>query len=302
MTNSTFSRQLAQHVVADHSISAELDEWMRLLLQDYFAVTTGGRGAGSALAARAAVPSSPTRSDLLPSALHTGGGFAAPRDAALVNGITAHGLELDDTFEESSLHPGVVVFPAVLALADGRGSTWGQVLQASVLGYDVMCSVGVLLGASESYGRGFHPTGVAGALGAAAATSVLLGLNEDETVHALGLAANMAAGSLEFLFDGSWTKRLNAGNAAATGIRAGQLAAAGFTGPETSIEGRDGFLRQYGRGEVPGRNLHLEFGRGAFGRGALDTSIKFYPCCRYLLSRVALFDDGGVIFVDDARV
>ena len=267
-------------------MSAELSAWMRLLLLDYYAVNAGGSRRDSAVAARAAVQISSERTAFFPAALHGGDGFATMEDAALVNGITAHGLDMDDTFEESSLHPAVVIFPAVLALADANGQTTEQVLTAAALGYDVMCSAGVLLGAAESYGRGFHPTGVAGVLGAAAAAASLLGLNEDETVYALGLAANMAAGSLEFLSDGSWTKRLNAGHAAATGLRAAKLAAAGFNAPETSLEGRDGFLRQYGAGAVEGRKLWLEF-----GRGALDTSIKFYPCCRYMHGNIDLLRD-----------
>lgn len=267
-------------------MSAELTDWMRLLLLDYFAVCVGGAGRDSAAAARAAVHISPERSAIFTAVLHGVAGFVTVEDAALVNGITAHGLELDDTFEESSLHPGVVVFPAVLALADADGRTAEQVFQAAAVGYDVMCSIGVLLGARESYARGFHPTGVAGVLGAAAAAAALFGLDENQTVHALGLAANMAAGSLEFLSDGSWTKRLNAGHAAATGVRAAKLAAAGFTAPETSIEGRDGFLHQYGDGVVEGRELRLEF-----GRGALDTSIKFYPCCRYMHGNIDLLRD-----------
>lgn len=286
MSEITLSRQLARHVVANRTMSPEVSDWMRLLLLDYFTVTAGGATRDSAAAARAAIQISAERNAFYPAALHGVDGFATVQDAALVNGITAHGLELDDTFEESSLHPAVVIFPAVLAEADAKGYTAEKVLSAAAAGYDVMCSVGVLLGAAESYGRGFHPTGVAGALGAAAAAAALAGLDEDQTVNALGLAANMAAGSLEFLSDGSWTKRLNAGHAAATGLRAAALAGAGFTAPETALEGRDGFLRQYGEGLVEGRELRLEY-----GRGALDTSIKFYPCCRYMHGNIDLLRD-----------
>ena len=202
---------------------------------------------------------------------------ALPQDAALVNGITAHGLELDDTHEESSSHPGVAIWPAILAVAESNGSTMGQLVEAAVVGYDVMCSAGVLLGAAESYGRGFHPTGVAGILGAAAGCARLLGLDVSQTTQALGIAADTASGSLEFLSDGSWTKRLNAGAAASGGVRAALLGRAGFTAPRQSFEGRDGWLVQYGQGAVPGRTLRLEL-----GAGMATTSIKFYPCCRYM--------------------
>lgn len=279
----TISRALAHHVISNRTLTPEIHEWMLHLLLDYLAVTAGGTDRQSAEAARASVHTSRQPDHTRIAAIHGIEGWAAPEDAALVNGITAHGLELDDTHEQGSLHPAVVVFPAVLAVADTGGHTTQEVLLASALGYDIMCSVGVLLGAKESYGRGFHPTGVAGALGSAAAVSSLLRLTEEQTTHALGLAANMAAGSLEFLSDGSWTKRLNAGHAAATGIRAARLAAAGFTAPDRSLEGRDGFLRQYGQGSTSGRTLDLEF-----GKGSLETSIKYYPCCRYMHGNIDL--------------
>lgn len=286
MNAEPLARVIARHVCAPHPMNAKLVSWMRLLLLDYAAVTAGGVGRDSARAARRAVVLSPVRSAATPASIHGTSEFAAPQDAALVNGIAAHGLELDDTFEEASLHPAVVVFPALLALADAEGSSAEAVFRAAVIGYDVMCGIGTLVGAAESYGRGFHPTGVSGAVGAAAAAASLLGLGEEGSQHAISLAANMAAGSLEFLSDGSWSKRLNAGHAAATGIRAARLAQAGFTGPARAIEGRDGFLVQYGRGSVEGRGLRLEF-----GESALATSIKFYPCCRYMHGTIDLLRD-----------
>jgi 2-methylcitrate dehydratase PrpD len=286
MIGISFARQLARHVTADNKLTTEITDWMKLLLLDYYAVTTGGVDRDSAVAVRSAVSTAASPDSFFSASVHGTTLWATPDDAALINGVTAHGLELDDTFEESSLHPAVVIFPAVLALADERGYSAANVLKAAAVGYDVMCTSGVLLGAAESYGRGFHPTGVAGVLGAAAAVSSLFGLDEDQTTHALSLAANLAAGSLEFLSDGSWTKRLNAGHAATGGLRAGKLAAAGFTAPETSIEGRDGFLNQYGQGLIESRSLNL-----VFGKSALDTSIKFYPCCRYMHGNIDLLRD-----------
>jgi 2-methylcitrate dehydratase PrpD len=186
-------------------------------------------------------------------------------------------LELDDTHEPSSSHPGVAIISAVLGLAGELHSSWEEALTAMVLGYDVMGGVGVFVGAQETYARGFHPTGVAGALGAAAACSRLRGLSHKKTADAISLAANMASGSLEFLTDGSWTKRLNAGHAASVGLRAAMLASAGFEGPATALEGPHGFAAQYGHGVAPDRTLFLDF-----GAVARETSIKFFPCCRYM--------------------
>ncbi len=283
MISKTLAQALAEHVTDRHDVTPELRDWMQLLLFDFLGVSLGGANLHSAQAARSAVTVSANRSPQHSALIHGTGNWTTPEDAALVNGIMAHGLELDDTFEEGSLHPAVVIFPALLAVADERDLPAEELITAAAVGYDVMCSVGVLLGARESYGRGFHPTGVAGALGSAAAVARFLGLSVDQTRHALGLAANMASGSLEFLSDGSWTKRLNAGQAAATGIRAAKLAAAGFTGPERSLEGRDGFLVQYGQGLQAGRQLRLDF-----GQSALLTSIKFYPCCRYMHGNIDL--------------
>lgn len=271
------ARQLAAHAhaVMGAEIPRDLERLMRTLLFDYLAVAGGGVPLPSSRAVRRAVVVADSRSDDRPSRVLGTEGYAAPADAAFVAGTVGHGLEMDDTFEQASSHPGTVVLPAVNAVAAATGASWDTAMRAAIAGYDVMCAVGVQLGAAESYGRGFHPTGVTGALGAAAAAALLLGLDEQQTTMAISLAANTAAGSLEFLSDGSWTKRLNAGNAAAVGVRAAVLASTDFLGPETALEGRDGFLTQYGRGVL--RPLVLEL-----GAGARETSIKFYPCCRYM--------------------
>lgn len=278
MTHATLSERLAEHATGDHVIDVEARDRARLFLLDYLAIASAGALKDSARAAASAVTSwGPDDTVAGGCVLEGSTRRASAQDAALVNGITAHGLELDDTHEESSSHPGVAVWPALIAVAESNGNTMGQLFAAAVTGYDVMCSAGVLLGAAESYGRGFHPTGVAGILGAAAGCARLLGLDLNQTTHALGIAADSASGSLEFLSDGSWTKRLNAGAAASGGVRAALLARAGFTAPRRSIEGRDGWLVQYGRGAVPGRELTLEL-----GSGMRATSVKFYPCCRYM--------------------
>ncbi|MFT4165073.1 MAG: MmgE/PrpD family protein [Microlunatus sp.] len=279
------SQRLARHVRSGAgSEDVELTAWMRLLLLDYYTVAAGGADLGSTLAARGAVR---ILAEPSPGALSTvvGGGFAAADEAAFVNGVAAHGLDLDDTYEPASLHPGAVVFPAAIAVAEAEGRSTQDLLMAAAAGYDVTCALGLLLGARESYARGFHPTGVVGTVGAAAAAARLLELDENRLAHALGLAATMAAGSLEFLADGSWTKRLNAGQAAANGVRAARLAAAGFTAPATAFEGRDGFLRLYGAGPVEDRDLELP---DRFGQGAVATSVKFYPCCRYMHGNIDL--------------
>lgn len=282
---STFAEQIGKFVASDHELDAVNEEWLRLLHLDYAAVTLGGVSRSSALAVRKAIATSPEHGAWTPSSVVSekdNPSFASAENAALINGTIAHGLELDDTFEEGSLHPAVVIFPALFAVAEEEQINYQRLLIAAGVGYEVMCRVAVLIGAAESYGRGFHPTGISGAIGAAAAVANLLGLGTQETTNAIAISANITAGSLEFLSDGSWTKRLNAGNAAAQGIRAARLAQAGFDAPDTAIEGTNGFLNQYGHG-ANGRTLTLEF-----GTAARETSIKFYPCCRYMHGNIDL--------------
>jgi 2-methylcitrate dehydratase PrpD len=207
-----------------------------------------------------------------------GAGFStAAAWAALANGTAAHAIELDDVTTESSLHPGVAVIPAAFAVAEEWGAEPKSFLEAVVSGYDVTMRVGNALNPASAYARGFHPTGVAGAFGAATAAGRLLGLDADELARALGIAGTLAAGSLEYLSDGSWTKRLNAGWAAHAGIVAAQLAGEGFRGPATVFEGRLGVLHAYTDEPAPERLL-ADLGNPY---QVMQVSIKPYACCRY---------------------
>jgi 2-methylcitrate dehydratase PrpD len=126
------------------------------------------------------------------------------------------------------------------------------------------------------YRRGFHPTGTCGAFGAAAAAGAVLGLDVNAITTALGVAGSQASGSMEFLADGSWTKRLHPGWSAAAGMHAAALAGAGFRAPATIIEGRFGFLHGYSDGADGGAVV------GGEGYELCRTSIKPHACCRYM--------------------
>jgi 2-methylcitrate dehydratase PrpD len=197
--------------------------------------------------------------------------------AALANGTSAHALELDDVTTESSLHPGVAVIPAAFATAQERSAPATAFLEAVVAGYEVTIRVGNALNPASAYARGFHPTGVAGVFGAAMASGRLLGLDQAELTNALGIAGSLASGSLEYLADGAWTKRLNAGWAAHAGIVAAGLAQAGFTGPASVFEGRLGTLHAYSDDPRPERLL-ADLGDAL---QIMTVSIKPYACCRY---------------------
>jgi 2-methylcitrate dehydratase PrpD len=197
--------------------------------------------------------------------------------AALANGTAAHAVELDDVTTESSLHPGVAIIPAALAIAQERGSSPQAFFAAIVAGYEVTMRVGNALNPASAYARGFHPTGVAGVFGAAVAAGRLIGLDAAGLTQALGIAGTMAAGSLEYLSDGAWTKRLNAGWAAHAGISAATLAQAGFTGPASVFDGRLGVLHAFT--DAPfGDRLLADLGHVP---QIMRVSIKPYACCRY---------------------
>ena len=202
---------------------------------------------------------------------------ASPSYAALANGTAAHSLELDDVVNEASLHPAVAIMPAALAAAHISGCSAQELIAAISAGYEVMIKLGVALDPAAHYARGFHPTGTCGTMGAAITAAKILKLNQKAMLNALGIAGSQAAGSMEFLSDGAFTKRLHPGWAAHSGIIAALLARENFTGPGTIIEGRFGFLHAYSSGSKSGKVLQ-DWGDPW---EVLHTSIKPHACCRY---------------------
>lgn len=165
-------------------------------------------------------------------------------DAALVNGTAAHGEDYDDTFEGGPVHAGVVVVPAALALAQHRGLDGTAVMRAIAIGAELMSRLS-LVAPQAIHKAGFHPTAVIGAMAAAASAGAAIGLDRVRLAHALGIAGSLASGIIEYLADGSWTKRLHPGAAAQAGLRAALLAEGGFVGPASVFEGDHGFFRAF---------------------------------------------------------
>ncbi|HSR54976.1 MAG TPA: MmgE/PrpD family protein [Alphaproteobacteria bacterium] len=164
--------------------------------------------------------------------------------AAMFNGTAAHGEDFDNTYEGCPVHSGAVIVPAVLAVAESRGLTGARAFAGMAAGIEVMCRMGQVAGKGV-HSAGFHPTAVIGAMGAAAGAGVALGLDPPALVRAFGLAGSCAAGIIEYLADGSWTKRMHAGWAAQAGIRAATMAQAGFIGPISVYEGEHGFYTAF---------------------------------------------------------
>src|SRR4029078_5619322 len=135
---------------------------------------------------------------------------------------------------------------------------------------------GNALNPASAYRRGFHPTGVAGVFGAATGAAKLLGLDSNGLASAIAISGTLASGSLEFLSDGTWTKRLNAGWAAHSGVFAARLAAEGFGGPLSAIEGPHVFLRAY-TDDAYSQPLLEGLGQSW---AILSVAIKPFACCR----------------------
>jgi 2-methylcitrate dehydratase PrpD len=191
-------------------------------------------------------------------------------DAALLNGTAAHGEDFDDTFEGGPVHSGAVVVPAVLAACERFGRGGGDALLGIAAGVETMCRLS-LVAPKRIHDAGFHPTAVLGVISSALSVSKALGLDQIQTVNALGIAGSMAGGLGEYLADGSWTKRLHAGWAAHCGLHAARLAKEGFTGPRTVIEGKRGVFSAFTH------DSNFDLAKLNFENNWLMTGLAFKP-------------------------
>jgi len=172
-------------------------------------------------------------------------GGTTPVMAALANGASGHAFELDDVHEEAINHPGAVVVPAALALAEDLNRTGRDLLEAIVIGYEAMGRAGIAVGPAAHMLAGFHPTSMSGVFGAAAASGRLLNFDATKLNHAFGIAASLASGTMEFAASGGMAKRIHAGRAAEGGLTAALLAERGFEGSSDGLAGRYGFCRVF---------------------------------------------------------
>jgi 2-methylcitrate dehydratase PrpD len=229
---------------------------------------------------------------------HSGGADALT--AALINGYSGHALDYDDVHASVRGHTSTVIFPALLAcaarlFAEGGGPSAAQLIDASVIGVEVMGLLGLALG-PDHYEAGFHATSTLGGIGAAAACSKLIGLDERATAIAIGLAATQSSG-LRVQF-GSDAKPLHAGLAARNGLLSALLARSGFQGAAAALDGPNGFLRAFNAGSVAlqrwGRPWQI------VSPGLL---FKTFPSCTAshgaAAASLVLRTEGGVLQADD---
>jgi 2-methylcitrate dehydratase PrpD len=204
---------------------------------------------------------------------------AAPA-AALCNGTAAHGFELDDHLDEAIVHPGAIVVSAALAAAESVDASGSRLLLGIVGGYEILNRLGLAMGVRPSQ-QGWHKTAVAGPVGAAVAASLTRGCTEAQLFTAIGLACAAASGTKAYASsdDGGMEKRMHAGRAAEAGVRMAQLAARGFTAPDTAVEGRFGLLHV-----MSGEHARAPLLSDGLGEhwAVEHVYVKLYPCCAWI--------------------
>ncbi|KAI1345187.1 2-methylcitrate dehydratase [Xylariaceae sp. FL0016] len=215
--------------------------------------------------------------------VYTKGHDFLPHYAALLNGAFAHSYDFDDTYAAGTVHPGASVIPATFASAEMIGASGQDILTALAVGYEIVCRLSRALGAG-SYLRGFHNTATTGIFGSVGAIASLRGLSRQVVTDALGLAGSKAAGSMQFLDNGSWNKRLHPGFAAHDAMLCISLAEQGVTGASRIFEGKVGLLHAFST------NASLEGLTTGLGSAWVfpRTALKPYSACRYTHSGIEL--------------
>ena len=186
--------------------------------------------------------------------------------AAFVNGVLAHSLDYDDTHLPSVLHPSASVVPAALAAAEYAGAGGRETIAAIASGLEICVRLGMAgyrrdNQTSVFLEHGQHATSICGAVAAAVSSGLLLGLDADGIVSAIGIAASMSAGIIEANRAGGSVKRVHCGWAAHAGVSAAQLTVRGITGPVTALEGRFGFFQAWLHGDYDPAALTEGLGR-----------------------------------------
>lgn len=280
------------------SVPHEVTETLKKLVLDYIGVTLGGvRYADSTPAFLAALKKLSAGESGNWTIFGSGSTFAQST-ASLLNGAFSHSLDFDDTYAPGPLHPGVTVITAALAEAENRTDlAQGHLLAALAVGYETVCRISKAAGVG-GYAAGFHNTATCGIFGAVAAISNLRGLSAAEVENAFGLAVSKASGSMQYLENGSWNKRLHAGFAAADALLCVKLAEAGVVGASEAIEGRNGFLNSYSADADLGALAVHDLGERW---ELLVTAVKPFPGCRMTHGQIEMAAEVGLVARDEGK-
>ena len=203
------------------------------------------------------------------------------KDAVLMNGILAHGLDYDDTHPGGPVHPSSAAFPCALGLAEFLDRSGKDLLTAYLVAVEVATRFGIAANGAI-HKSGYHTTGIAGHMGCAVGAGHLLRLNAEQLTYAQGLAGSTASAIAEHRADGAWNKRMHAGWAGAGGITAASLARSGFIGTRKVYEGHDGLFRSHAGAHIAAvMPAALTEGLGETWR-AEEVAVKPYPVCHIL--------------------
>ena len=179
-----------------------------------------------------------------------------PFNASIINGTAIHGEDFDDTFEGTPVHVGSVMVPAMLSSAQAKNLDGEKFLKGLVVGSELICRL-ALVAPTAVHRQGFHPTAIFGAFGSSIGVSSLLGNTINEMSSGLGIVGSMASGIIEYLAEGTSTKRLHPGWAAGCGWQSANLAKSGFLGPRTVFEGQHGVFSSFGKSNIEPDFLHI---------------------------------------------
>lgn len=207
---------------------------------------------------------------------------SSPEWVALANSVAAHTLDFDDWHGAGGVHPGAIVVPTALAVAEDRRATGRDLIASVVAGYETMIRVGILCG-RNGFKLGFMPTATCGVFGAMAATASLYGLDAETIERGIGIATSMCSGVNCYMFaGGAWVKHLQVGWAAHSGVVAAKLAAAGYDAPKGALERRYGFCHTHG---LEGCNTK-ELDSALRTYEIRNVQLKQYPCCSDLFTSI----------------
>lgn len=269
-----YTRELARHLhaISYESLSPETVETAKICVEDFVGVALAGTQKKEYAIWRAYYAPKATA----PEATVLGAAFEkrTVEQAAALNAVAGHVLDLDDTHNASIVHLAAITVPTALALGQKLRASGREVIAAIVAGYEAGAKIGQAINPSAY--KYWHTTAVVGPFAAGAAAGKLLGLSEEELLHCFGSAGSQAAGLWEFLKTGAMTKVLHTANANLCGLRAAELARLGFTGAPEILEGERAFVRalapEYHLEKLVDFSQGLEIDRNSF---------KAYACCRH---------------------
>ncbi len=270
----SYSEQLSEYYfnINTKRIPQEVLDYSKLVILDYLGCAIGGADVDTTKQVKQIFMDRSGECTVF------NGGKAPVERAAFINGAASHALEMDDASFFAGGHPAVVIISAALAMAEKQNSSGRELMEAVILGYDMMTRVGRGVVPDHCFDRGWHPTATNGIFGAALASAMLMKLDAKQMANAWGIAYGFASGNLECYADASMTKRLNPANAAQGGINAARLASVGYSGPRWCFEGRHGYFTAFTDDPTPERMLeNMDYSY----YGIMNAAFKPHACCRY---------------------